>query len=82
MMIKSFLTGGRPRERVKDIELEDHLECECGCNSGDCASKEDVIRDNQSDLIACNQNGSGRHIIDLIIGLILGKVNLVENIKH
>ena len=29
MRMKSFLTGGIPRERLRDLELEDHLDCHC-----------------------------------------------------
>ena len=29
MRVKSFLTGGSPRERLNDVELEDHLDCQC-----------------------------------------------------
>ena len=29
MRLKSFLTGGTPRERLRDLQLEDHLDCHC-----------------------------------------------------
>ena len=37
MMVKSYLTGGVPRERMKNVILDDHLECVCkGCQDEDC----------------------------------------------
>ena len=34
MRLKSFLTGGIPRERLRDLELEDHLDCHCQVAEG------------------------------------------------
>ena len=49
-MIKSFLTGGaeHPRERVKDLLLDDHLECGClGSVGGEGEGAEDDLDDNE-----------------------------------
>ena len=77
MMIKSYLTGGtgpkRPRERIKDVELEDHLECECSCDHGECG---DQVHDTVQHVGAadtCPNQEYDRHFIDLAIGLVLGR---------
>ena len=80
MMIKSYLTGGtgpkRPRERIKDVELEDHLECECSCDHGQCGDQvADTVHHQNGD--TCPNQEYDRHYIDLAIGLVLGKITFI-----
>ena len=68
-MIKSFLTGGagHPRERVKDLLLDDHLECGClGSVGGEGEGAEDDVDDNED-------AGSQRQPFDFFLGLTLGR---------
>ena len=32
MLVKSFLPGEKPRQKLKEMVLEEHLECGCECN--------------------------------------------------
>ena len=41
MRLKSFLTGGTPRERLRDLELEDHLDCHCQRDEGELGQTEE-----------------------------------------
>ena len=65
-MIKSFLTGGgeHPRERVKDLVMEDHLEC--GCLGSDRVDTHD------DQPVDGNHAGSRRRLFDLFLGITLG----------
>ena len=68
-MIRSFLTGGaeHPRERVKDLLLDDHLECGClGSVGGEGEGAEDDVDDNED-------AGSQRQLFDFFLGLTLGR---------
>ena len=38
MMVRSFLPGAEPEEKLKGVVLEEHLECGCEC-SKDVAAK-------------------------------------------
>ena len=65
-MIKSFLTGGAelPRERVKDLLLDDHLECGClGSVGGEGEGAEDDDEDARFQ----------RQLFDFFLGLTLGR---------
>ena len=34
--VKSFLTGKEPRERLRELVLEEHVECGCQCKDQVC----------------------------------------------
>ena len=61
LMIKSFLSGGggHPRERVKDLVMEDHLECGC---VGSVRLKGDNLLEDK------HNNGSRRQFFDFFLG--------------
>ena len=40
MRLKSFLTGGTPRERLRDLQLEDHLSCHCRREEGNTEERQ------------------------------------------
>jgi len=57
MRMKSFLTGGTPRERLRDLQLEDHLDCHCqraeGGKTEDRQAGSDCNSDCDEILLSC-----------------------------
>ena len=51
MAVKSSLTGGSPRERLRHVDLEDHLECQCEASTG--GEGRHATRDREED-VTCN----------------------------
>ena len=67
MMVKSYLTGGVPRERMKDVLLEDHLECICdGCEEEECQGP--VFQDRDDEASCCDSG----YVLNILIGISLG----------
>ena len=54
MAVKSSLTGGSPRERLRHVDLEDHLECQCEASTG--GEGRHATRDREEDVTCkCNE---------------------------
>ena len=53
MRLRSVLTGGSPRESLNNVELEDHLECECEAQEVPHPTEEDTRSDCEKILFSC-----------------------------